>query len=455
MYNAGSQRQNNSDNNDWLHFSWGARVQKISFKFLGLAISAVGLWLGLLPVSLFAQYYDSPGLGEKPVAAHPQDYKPLGIRAGVFMLHPGITLAGEYTDNAFFASDNEQSDTIYHIRPYVTAQSAWSRHSLQLRLAADIARYNDFGERDYEDYFFGVTGRVDVKSRSFFNYGLDYMDLHEGLNNRSSEQGVQPTRYNLGGGNIGYDHTFNRLSLSAKFTLNRLDFDDVLAADGAVIDNQDRDRDESSYSLRAGYQFQTDKQAFISYTGYTVDYDQPFDRNGLAREGDGYTLSGGLAFTMTGKLTGDVFVSYHERQFDDAGLPDVNGWAGGAGLQWNPTDLTSVYGQIASDVEETTDRNSSGFLQTVYSLRVDHALKRFVQLNGFVAYRVHNFQPIDGTAANTRSTDNVLRAGVGLNWFINRFMYLNTSYAYEDFNSSLPDDDYSTNTFWLVLGLER
>ena len=34
-----------------------------------------------------------------------------------------------------------------------------------------------------------------VKSRSAFRYTLDYMKLHEGLNNRESEQGVEPTKY--------------------------------------------------------------------------------------------------------------------------------------------------------------------------------------------------------------------------------------------------------------------
>ena len=63
-------------------------------------ISLVSLWL-TGTVDAFAQYYDSPGLGQKPVAAHPQDYKPLGVRAGGFMLHPGVQLAAEYTDNAF------------------------------------------------------------------------------------------------------------------------------------------------------------------------------------------------------------------------------------------------------------------------------------------------------------------------------------------------------------------
>ena len=66
-----------------------------------LIVSAVFTW----PCVLFAQNYDDPGLGEKPVSAHPQDYKPLGIRAGSFMLHPGVQLAAEFTDNVFYTGD--------------------------------------------------------------------------------------------------------------------------------------------------------------------------------------------------------------------------------------------------------------------------------------------------------------------------------------------------------------
>ena len=47
-----------------------------------------------LTTSVYAQSYDNPGLGQQPVAAHPQDYKPLGIRAGTFMLHPGDPMPG-------------------------------------------------------------------------------------------------------------------------------------------------------------------------------------------------------------------------------------------------------------------------------------------------------------------------------------------------------------------------
>ena len=109
---------------------------------------------------LFAQNYDDPGLGEKPVSAHPQDYKPLGIRAGSFMLHPGVHLAAEFTDNVFYTKNLKQSDTIFHIRPYISAQSTWSSHSLNVKLAADIARYADYDFRNYEDYFLIANGQI-------------------------------------------------------------------------------------------------------------------------------------------------------------------------------------------------------------------------------------------------------------------------------------------------------
>jgi hypothetical protein len=411
----------------------------------------------LLPLStvIQAQNYDSPGLGQKPVATHPQDFKPLGIRAGSFMLHPGVQLAAQFTDNVFYANKNKQDDTIFHVRPYITAQSTWSRHSLNVRLAADIARYKDFGFRDYEDYFLLINGKVDVKNQSFMTYGLDYLDLHEELNTRSAEQGVEPTRYNMVGGNLGYDHTFNRFSVAAQYRLIRLDFDNARGFDGEVIDNQDRDRDENSLRLRAGYQFKTDMQAYVAYVAQKVEFDEALDRNGLARSGDGYTVDGGVNFTMTGKLKGDLFVRYLDREYDDPSLPNTNGWTGGAGLQWTPTYLTTVSGSITGSIEDTTLQYSSGYLRTLYSLRVDHELLRFLQLSGFVAYADNDYQLIDGAPENARSYDEVFRAGIGVSWFINRALFLSASYDYEKLETNVPSDGYDVNRVWLTLGLER
>lgn len=429
-------------------------MHKVLARFLSGTLSVLGLPLALVSGSVQAQYYDDPGLGQKPVNIYPQDYKPLGIRAGSFMLHPGVQLAVEYTDNVFFTENDTKSDVVYHIRPYITAQSTWSRHSLNVRLAADIGRYGDYGQQDYEDYFFDISGKVDVKNRSYMSYGLNYMDLHEDRSTRDAEQGFEPTRYKLYGGNIGYDHSFNRLSLGASYTHQWLDYNDSISDSGEIINNQDRDHDEGSLFFRAGYQFKTDMQAFATYAPYKVKYDQELDSDGRDRSGDGYTATGGLTFTVTGKLNGDVSAAYHDRSYDDPNLPEVDGWAMGAGLQWNPTYLTSIYGRIDSSIEETTSQYSSGYLRTLYSMRVDHELRRNLQLNAFVSYSDNDYTLVPDAPPEARSYDKVWRSGVGASWFINRFMYLNASYDWEQVKTDAPDDDYTVNRVWLVLGME-
>lgn len=402
-----------------------------------------------------AQFYDDPGLGQKPVASFPQDYKPLGVRAGSFMLHPGVQLAAEFNDNVFYTLRDEQSDTIYHIRPYISAQSTWSRHSLNVKLAADFGIYNDRNFLNYQDYFLTAEGRLDVKNRSYLSYGAQLLRLHEGRNNRGAQQGYEPTVYHLYGLNIGYDHTFNRLALGGLLTWKKLDYENAVSLVEGVIDNQDRNRDGFSWMLQAGYQFRSDMQAFVSYTGYDVNYQEQYDRNGYDRSGNGYSVKAGLNFTLTGKLNGDVNVGYYDRGYDDPLLPNTNGWGAGAGLQWTPTYLTTVYGRIDTSIQDTTYRNASGYLSTLYSLRVDHELTRFVQLNAFASFSNYDYQLIDGALLDTRDNDKYTRYGIGASWFINRHLFLNASYAHQKLKSNLPNDGYDANMIWLTLGIER
>jgi hypothetical protein len=429
----------------------GGTLSKLNCAFRG-GICMVFL---SLPATLWAQSYDNPGLGQKPVTSHPQDFKPLGIRAGSFMLHPGVELAAEFNDNILYTQNFELSDTIYHIRPYFTAQSNWTRHSLNIRLAADFAIYDDYDFRNYEDYFALLGGRVDVASRGSFNYGLNYMQLHEDRNIRSAEQGIEPTVYSLSGGSLGYDHTFNRLSLGILYGYDSLDYDDNRNLEGDIIDNQDRSRDTNSLMLRAGYQFQTDKQAFLSVIFNDVDYKEKFDRNDLARDSDGYSINGGVSFSMTGVLVGDVFISYLDQSYDDPTLEDVNGWSGGLGLTWLPTTLTTVNARITSSIDQTTDQYSSGYLRTLYSLRVDHELLRNLQLMGMVSYTNNNYQLIDDAPEDARDKDKYWSAAIGATYFFNRSLYLSVSYNYNDFSTNVPNDNFTANRFWLVLGLER
>ena len=423
-------------------------VRRICFAVLAAAA------LLMSPAAL-AQTYDNPGLGQKPVASHPQDYKPLGIRAGSFMLHPGVELAAQWHDNILYTNQNEVSDTIWHVRPYITAQSTWSRHSFNIRLAADVGRYDKYSFRDYEDYFLQLGGTVDTTARGYFSYGLDWMQLHEDRNIRSAEQGIKPTVFRMTGGNLGYDHTFNRFSVGVLYALTSLDYDNNINLEGEIIDNQDRNRTMQDFSARFGYQFKSDKQAYLTFGLQDVEYDQQFDRSGYDRSSSGWYTNLGMDFSITGVLSGNAYVTYREREYEDPRLLDVSGWGLGAGLTWMPTLLTSVRANAMTTIEDTTQANSSGYLRTLYSVRVDHELLRDLQLMAQVSYYNNDYELLPTAPPGAREEDDMWTFDVGATYFINRWAWVSASYKHSSFDTNVANDDFKANQAWLVLGFER
>ena len=72
-----------------------------------------------------------------------------------------------------------------------------------------------------------------------------------------------------------------------------------------------------------------------------------------------------------------------------------------------------------------------------------------------MSYRNIDYTQLANAPSNARQYDHVWSAGIGANYFINRSMYLNLSYDYSKLTSNLPTDEFTVNTVWLVLGLEK
>jgi hypothetical protein len=207
--------------------------------------------------------------------------------------------------------------------------------------------------------------------------------------------------------------------------------------------------------MRLGYQFKSDMQAFFGASWRKVDYDQEFDRSGFDRSSDGYSLGAGIRTSITGVLSGDFSIDYHDMSYDDPRLRNVSGWAFGAGLSWYPTLLTTVRASIDSGVHQTTNEYASGYFGTLYSLRVDHELLRDLQINALVSYRDNDYENIATAPENAREYDRVWTASVGATYFFNRSVYLSASYDYTKLSSNLERDGFKVNRVWLVLGLEK
>jgi hypothetical protein len=88
-------------------------------------------------------------------------------------------------------------------------------------------------------------------------------------------------------------------------------------------------------------------------------------------------------------------------------------------------------------------------------VRIDHELLRDLQISGQVSYAINDYQLVPDAPPDVLSEDKVWRAGVGMNYFFNRYVSLSASYEYEKRTANQAFDRYDANRFWLVLSFER
>jgi hypothetical protein len=391
---------------------------------------------------------------KKTIDRKPVDFQPAGARLGSFVLSPGVELAYENNDNIFYLNDNEIDDSIIHIRPWANLNSDWGRHALNFNLYADIGRFNDFDGEDYEDWVSGLDGRIDVKRGSNFNYKVSYMQLHEDRSSPDDVGGIRPTEFTFSSFDVGYSHTFNRLTATLNFDRGDTDFDDNLNGDGEIIDNQDRDRSRDALTLRLIYQLSDQSAIFFSAAGNNLDYDQKIDNAGYERSSDGYNFQGGASWDMTGVLVGDLYLEYISQEYDDLRFTNIDGFGIGASLDWTPTELTNINFLIRNGPQETAQISTAGYFSSLYSVRLQHELRRNWLINARFSYTDNDYEFTGDDSSGAITDTEVIRAGVGLSYLFNRNFYISGGYIYERQDANSPEFEYRTNRWFITLGAE-
>ncbi len=403
-------------------------------------------------VSVAQQYYD-PGLLQRTIDRKPVDFQSAGIRLGSFGLKTGAEIALEHNDNIFYLENEEIGDTLIHVRPWASLNSDWSRHELNLSAYADIGRYDDSTNEDYEDWVLNLDGRIDVKRGSYFNYNATYMPLHEDRSSPDDVRGIAPTQFNYSGFGAGYSHNFNRVTAALDFATVSTNYDDNVDGDGNILDNQDRDRSQDTLGLRLHYELAGRRSLFLAASVNQIDYDQSTDKRGSQRSSVGRDFQAGISWDLTGLLVGDLYLQYFDQDYDDPAFDNIDGWGIGAGLDWTPTHLTSVNFSFRNSAQETTQPGSSGYASSLYSVRLQHELRHKLLANARVSYTVNDYQ-VNSQPAGALSDSKVFRAGLGLNYLVNRHLHISGGYMYEEQDANEAVFNYKSNRWFIVLGLD-
>ena len=404
-----------------------------------LVIPAIAfLAIGFSTVAKAVEFEES--VAGQTVQERPRpEVDPRGIRVGSFLLYPAVTGEIEYDSN-IFALDKAIAtvidDVIFVVRPEVVLESNWSRHQLNFWAAADLGFYESNSTEDYEDFDFGLDGRIDFKRETNLTIDGRFQHLHEDRGSPDAGSGINPTEYDRITNNIVFYHAQNRFSIQLRSGLTFYDFDDALAAPPIfLINHDDRDRLEWLGTGRAGYDISNGVRVFIIGYYDHRDYDHIVDDFGFNRDSRGYSIGGGITIELTGKLSFEGFVAHQKQNWVDPTLMDISGivwWVEGT---WLPTGLTTVRVFTRRTIDETTIPGSSGFFKTEGGIIIDHELMRSLIATAHITYRVWNYRGL------TRN-DKYILPGAELAYLMNRNFKFVFGWNMKDRDSNIFGQDY-------------
>lgn len=379
------------------------------------------------------------------------------VRVGSVIIDSTIENLLQYEDNVFKTGENEVSDYIYHLKPYVKATSDWQSHEIYTKFNGDFSAYNDYDGENYQDYSFGIGGRVDIDRNNNIQLNVTHHEMHEDRGSPDDVGGVAPTNFSRDEFFAKYNiNSERRVSGYLEFVSEYYKYEDNTKGDGSRVYNSYRDRLETKLKARGEYEFKPDYSIFGQVSYNFKDYDQSFKTksNGttepLVRDSDGYDVRTGLSSKITGKADFEVYLGYLSQDYDAETRDGISQFYGGGEMVYNITGLTSLELGYKTYVRETTIDDVSGILATRYYANLEHELTRYVLLGAYISQDESDYEYNPGIEKSRE--DESLNLEFKAKYFVNKSLSVEGSYKYNDYSSTDADSEFEANS--LQIGLK-
>jgi hypothetical protein len=393
-----------------------------------------------------------------PVAARPirkrvseeDPFGPVGIYAGPFLYKPAVELSGGYNSNPG-QREIPKGSTFEKIAPELSIKSDWSRHEVSADLRGSYIWYNQNGLENLNQPELDLKGkaRIDItkqtKAEIEGRFGLQADN--PGDPNLPSDIATPPL-YITPGATAGITHTFNRLELSLKGSIDRTAYGDAETNAGTFVDFRDRNYNQYGAVVRAAYELLPGIKPFVEYGMDQRRHDRENDAAGLARNSDGSTIRVGSEFELSRYLVGEASVGFLERRYAEDIFPTIRAPLVDAKLTYYATPLTTWKITAKTSVSESILPGVAGSLSQDYGVQIDHAFRRWLIGTVTLGYGTDNYEGSD------RTDDRFVVSG-SMIYKLTREAHLKAEARREWLKSTVEGWDYTTNIFTLGLRLQR
>lgn len=381
------------------------------------------------------------GLDDNPFA-------PLGLRLGSFNANASLDQGLTWTSNVD-SSPNGAEALLSETQLRLNAVSDWSRHS------AYFGAYGIFRK--------SVSGAALSEAEGGLEASLD-LDLAEGWAARvglgyavrpeSATSPViiedtvsRPLRHTLRA-DAGVTREWGGFRLGVTGNIERQDYSDAKLSGGGTLSQKERDFTLAAVKLRAGYAVSPALTPFVETEIGRRFYDVRVDGNGYERSADRLALRGGVELDFGEKLGGEVSAGWLRERFDDDRLAPLSGLALEAALRWSPERDTVVALAATTEVEGTTTPGQSGSIRYGGDVSVERRIRANLTAGAALGWAWRDY-------AGSSDHERTLTAQANATWWFNRYAGLTGRLRHENFKSTLPNRDSTTNSVFVGIKLQR
>ena len=384
--------------------------------------------------------YDSiKTYGAERVADRDRQYVlPDGLFAGTYMIFPSLGASVVYDDNIFKSNADKRGDFRSEIAPSLRFTSQLPRHVLDLSLDGRIVSYLENPDQDYADVRAKLDGALHFDHAHTLAAGVLSAIEHEEVREIAAPaNAAEPTMVFHNRATTGITRDAGRLYGTFATSFESWDYSDVKARDGTTIDQDVRDLDVWSATLRAGYRFSPGFELIGKVRGLRALNGGIGTEN---RDSTGYEVAAGVAFETNPLLRWRLLGGYGLRDFDEPGQKSVDSLLLEAEVQWLPTQRVTVYGTVSRAIVDTLSADAGGRVETALHGRIDYDLWHSAVLRFDVELCEADF-----TGADRR--DRTYGARIGLDYYYTKNWLFSVGYEYQFRDSNDDAFDMSRNRF--------
>lgn len=380
----------------------------------------------------------------------PEDdpYAATGIKVGSFLLRPTLEQGVTVSSNAD-SSSGGKSAVLSETALRFSAASDWRENS------AVIDGYGNFRNTISGQKINEGRGRIegtlnlDLDNELRAIAKLGYEVAPESASSPDAIAGVtsQPIRQTVDG-SLAVKKDVGKLRFALTGAVSHDIYGDAKLTSGTILSQKDRDSTLYTATLRTGYEISPAITPFAEVELGRRAYDLRVDSGGFERSSTRLGARAGIEVDIGEKLTGEFSAGWLREAIDDKSLEANAGPSINADLKWSPERGTIIGLTGKTTIEGTTAANESGDI--LYSGRLTGERQIRADLTGNAALGLdwRNYTGSDGH-------DMTLSAEAGLTWWLNRYVGLTSRARTEKLTSNLPGRNYTANSIYLGLKLQR